>query len=158
MGALLAGIVFLNVSLLQLNQEIARTSTHATALDRENSGLRARVAALDSSERIQRLAEDRGMVMPAPGQYRYLRARPWLDGELASRRIVAPQPPGQALAQGTPPATSTPASAAPATTSTPSSTTPVTQATAAPPPTATPTQSTAASPSSTAPPAAVGTP
>ena len=95
-GLLLAGIVFLNVSLLQLNQDIARTTTHATALDRQNSGLRARLAALDSSERIQRLAEARGMVMPAPGQYRYLRAHPWLDAELAARRVTAPQPAGTA--------------------------------------------------------------
>ncbi|MEA2374445.1 MAG: hypothetical protein QOD53_908, partial [Thermoleophilaceae bacterium] len=69
-GALLAGIVFLNVSLLQLNQDIARTGKQSTALDRQNSTLRMRLATLDSTERIQRLAAARGMVMPAPGQYR----------------------------------------------------------------------------------------
>src|SRR5438105_1268493 len=56
-GALLAGIVFLNVSLLQLNQDIARTTVRATALDRQNSALRTRLAVLDSAARIQRLAE-----------------------------------------------------------------------------------------------------
>jgi len=96
-GALLAGIVFLNVSLLQLNQDIARTTVRATALDRQNSALRTRLAALDSAARIQRLAEARGMLMPAPGQYRYLRARPWLDAELANRG--AAQPRQLALAQ-----------------------------------------------------------
>jgi hypothetical protein len=119
-GALLAGIVFLNVSLLQINQEIARTSVHATALDRQNSELRARLAVFDSSERIQRLAEQRGMTMPAPGQYRYLEARPWLDGELAARRAVPPRPTAPAattLAQSTAPAPTTGAPPASTTTS-----------------------------------------
>jgi cell division protein FtsL len=127
-GALLAGIVFLNVSLLQLNQEIARTTTHATALDRQNSTLRARVAALDSSERIQRLATARGMLMPDPGQYRYLRSRPWLDDQLAARRTTAPHPPIPAsatLAGSPPPATTAPTTPAAApTTPTPATTPP----------------------------------
>ncbi|MBV9213805.1 MAG: hypothetical protein JOZ25_09190 [Actinobacteria bacterium] len=71
-GALLAGIVFLNVSLLEVNQEIARTGDRVARLDRQNAGLRLRVAALDSSERVQRIAERRGMIFPQPGDYRYL--------------------------------------------------------------------------------------
>jgi cell division protein FtsL len=113
-GALLAGIVFLNVSLLQLNQEIAHTTVQAAALDRENASLRTRLSALDSSNRIQRLAEQHGMTMPAPGQYRYLRARPWLDSELAARRAVPPR-----VATPTPtvtPVTATPVTAATSTT------------------------------------------
>jgi len=114
-GALLAGIVFLNVSLLQLNQEIARTTVQASALDRENANLRTRLSALDSSNRIQRLAEQHGMTMPAPGQYRYLRARPWLDSELAARRAVPPRAATPAPLAAT--ATSAPtATAAPPTT------------------------------------------
>ena len=85
-GVLLAGIVFLNVSLL----EIAHTSTLASAIDRQNSSLRMRLAALDSTERIQRLAIARGMVFPLAGDYRYLRARPRLDGARAARRITSP--------------------------------------------------------------------
>jgi hypothetical protein len=136
-GALLAGIVFLNVSLLQLNQDIARTTVHASALDRQNSILRARLSALDSSERIQRLAVQHGMTMPAPGQYRYLRARPWLDSELAARRAVPPRslaPAAPAVAQSTPPPP-TPATAA-------AETTPAPPATATTPPTATATAAT----------------
>ncbi|HKP91697.1 MAG TPA: hypothetical protein VJT75_17150, partial [Thermoleophilaceae bacterium] len=148
MGVLLVGIVFLNVSLLQLNQEIARTTSHATALDRQNSGLRARVAALDSSERIQELAEGRGMVMPAPSQYRYLRARPWLDGELAARRVVAPEPETSTLAEATPAPSPTPAT-------TPVTTTTTAQPTATTPP---PTATAAPAPAATTPPAAVATP
>jgi cell division protein FtsL len=138
-GVLLAGIVFLNVSLLQLNQEIARTAVHATALDRQNSGLRARLSALDSSDRIQRLAEQHGMTMPAPGQYRYLRARPWLDSELAARRTVPPHPSAPAaatVAQSTIATTPAPAPAPPQTS--PATATPAATATAtAAPPTAT---------------------
>jgi len=49
-----------------------------------------RLAALDSTERIQRLAIARGMVFPLAGDYRYLRARPRLDGARAARRITSP--------------------------------------------------------------------
>jgi cell division protein FtsL len=138
-GALLAGIVFLNVSLLQLNQDIARAGKQSTALDRQNATLRERLAALDSSERIQRLASARGMLMPAPGQYHYVTARPWRDGALAARQVTLPQAvaavtasqpvsasPG-ATAAPTPTTTTTaPAGAAQASTSTPTaSATPV---------------------------------
>jgi hypothetical protein len=117
-GALLAGIVFLNVSLLELNRDIARTTVHATALDRANSALRARLAGFDSSERIQRLAEARGMVMPAPGQYRYLRARPWLDAAMASQRVTSPRLLASSAGSTAPATTApaaTPATAAPVT-------------------------------------------
>ena len=122
-GALLAGIVFLNVSLLQLNQDIARTTVRATALDRQNSALRARLAVLDSAARIQRLAEARGMLMPAPGQYRYLRARPWLDAELANRRAAQSRQlalvPSSAAQSPTAPAAGTAATTTTAATATP---------------------------------------
>ncbi|TML37309.1 MAG: hypothetical protein E6G29_02035 [Actinobacteria bacterium] len=97
-GLLLAGIVFLNVSLLELNQEIAHTGARAGALDRQNSALRMRVASLDSSERVLRIAARRGMVFPPAGAYRYLSERPWLDGLLAARRAAAPQSAGAASA------------------------------------------------------------
>ncbi|MEA2396706.1 MAG: hypothetical protein QOK25_262 [Thermoleophilaceae bacterium] len=132
-GALLAGIVFLNVSLLQLNQDIARAGKQSTALDRQNATLRERLAALDSSERIQRLASARGMLMPAPGQYHYVTARPWRDGALAARQVTLPQAlaavtasqpvspsPGATAAPTT--TTTAPAGAAQASTSTPTAT------------------------------------
>jgi hypothetical protein len=86
-GALLAGIVFLNVSVLELNRGIASTTAKSAELERTNSGLRARVAALGSSERIQTAAEARGFIMPAPSQVEYLRSRP-ADGRLAAKRIA----------------------------------------------------------------------
>ena len=73
-GVLLAGIVFLQVSLLGLNQGITRDSARAQTLAQQNAQLRLAVARLASSDRIQQLAEKRGMVMPAPAAVTYLRA------------------------------------------------------------------------------------
>ncbi|MEA2403875.1 MAG: hypothetical protein QOE08_522 [Thermoleophilaceae bacterium] len=85
-GALLVGIVFLNVSVLQLNRGIASTTAKSAELERANSGMRARVAMLGSSDRIQTAAAMRGFIMPAPGQVKYLRARP-ADAQLAAKRL-----------------------------------------------------------------------
>jgi cell division protein FtsL len=91
-AALLAGIVFANVALLELNAGIARTTEHVAALKRENARLRLQAARLGSSERIQRAAADIGLVLPAPGQVRYLKARPGRDAALAASRMSAPAP------------------------------------------------------------------
>ena len=88
-GILLAGIVFLNVSVLELNRGIARTDAQATTLERTNSGLRAQVARLDSAERIQRTAAARGFVLPQPGQIAYLKPGR-ADARLAAERIAPP--------------------------------------------------------------------
>src|SRR5438128_7641019 len=89
-GVLLAGIVFFNVSLLGLNQGITRDSERAQALEQQNTQLRLQVASLASSERIQQLAEKKGMVMPAAGQVVYLRSRVRSDARRALARMVAP--------------------------------------------------------------------
>ena len=86
---LLAGIVFFNVDLLQMNREIARTSDRAAAVKRENARLRGDLARLASSERIQRVAADAGLVLPAPGEVRYLRSRPRRDARTAAERLQA---------------------------------------------------------------------
>ena len=86
-GALLAGIVFLNVSVLELNRGIAQTDAAAEKLERKNSLLRERVASLDSAERIQDLAEARGYVLPAPGDVEYLEPNRAKDSKLAAQRI-----------------------------------------------------------------------
>jgi cell division protein FtsL len=88
-GALLAGIVFFNVSLLGLNQGITRDSAHAQVLEQQNARLRLTVAALGSSDRIQQLAEKRGMVMPAAGQVTYVSSRR-SDARRALRTIELP--------------------------------------------------------------------
>jgi cell division protein FtsL len=90
-GVLLAGIVFFNVYLLQLNRDIAVTSERAAAVKRENARLRLEVARLGSSERIQQAAAQLGLVLPAPGEVRYLRSNPSVDGRRAAKRVEAPE-------------------------------------------------------------------
>jgi cell division protein FtsL len=162
-GVLLVGIVFFNVDLLQMNRDIAKTAERASALKRENARLRLDVARLASSERIQEAAAGLGLVLPAPGEVRYLKARPVLDARRAAKRItepnsafVSPAPVLTAPEPAVPPATT---ATPPATTATPpTSTTPPTTTT--PPAAATTTPPSAAAPQATAlgtsPPAATG--
>ena len=87
---LLAGIVFFNVDLLQMNRDIARNADRISALKRENARLLLDEARLASSERIQEAAAGLGFVLPAPGEVRYLKARPTRDAGQAVKRITAP--------------------------------------------------------------------
>jgi cell division protein FtsL len=89
---LLAGIVFFNVDLLQMNREIAQNAEKISTLEREIARNRLDVARLASSERIQESAAQLGLVLPAPGEVRYLKARPELDARRASKRITEPNP------------------------------------------------------------------
>ena len=135
-GILLVGIVFFNVDVLQLNHGIASTDVASSQLKRENATLMLRLAKLGSSERIQQVALDRGMVLPQPGDVRYLRAHPG-DAARALRVMTAPDattaaPLTAALVtqQSTPTTgsatTATPTTTTPTTTSTPATTAPVT--------------------------------
>ena len=90
--ALLAGIVFFNVDLLQMNRDIAQNAEKISTLEREIARNRLDVARLASSERIQESAAQLGLVLPAPGEVRYLKARPELDARRAAKRITAPNP------------------------------------------------------------------
>jgi cell division protein FtsL len=87
---LLAGIVFFNVDLLQMNREIAGNAEKISTLKREIARNRLDVARLASSERIQESAAALGLVLPAPGEVRYLTARPTLDAKQAAKRITVP--------------------------------------------------------------------
>jgi cell division protein FtsL len=87
---LLAGIVFFNVDLLQMNRDIARDADRISALKRENARFLLEEARLASSERIQESAALLGLVLPAPGEVRYLRSRPPIDAKNASKHISAP--------------------------------------------------------------------
>ena len=86
---LLAGIVFLNVNLLRMNRQIAAASERGQAVKVENARLRTDLARLGSSERVQRVAADRGLVLPAPGEVRYLRSAPRVDARRAAARLKA---------------------------------------------------------------------
>jgi cell division protein FtsL len=128
-GVLLVGIVFFNVALLELNRGIAHTAERAAVLERANSRLRLSVARLGSTERIQRVAGQRGLVMPAPGDVHYLRLHPRADGRLAARRAG---PPGEGVQAALPQPAPAPAPAP-----TPAAGTAQPAAPAAPAPTAT---------------------
>jgi cell division protein FtsL len=160
-GLLLAGIVFFNVDVLELNHGIARTDTRATQLKRQNAALTLQLAKLGSSERIQRVALQHGLVLPQPGDVRYLRANRE-DAAHALRVMTAPDSSSAApvvpalvsqqsggASTGTPSATPTPTptpttTAAPTASTTPSATTtPSTTATTTPSTTSTPTTTTA---------------
>ena len=91
LATLLAGIVFANVALLEMNAGIAQTTEKVAALKRVNSRLRLEAARLGSSERIQRAAADLGLVLPAPGEVRYLETRPEEDPALALKKMSAPE-------------------------------------------------------------------
>jgi cell division protein FtsL len=87
---LLAGLVFFNVDLLQLNRQIATGTDKAADLRRANASLRVELAKLGSSERIQREAAAAGFVLPAPGDVVYLTAAA-NDARRALRLMTTPQ-------------------------------------------------------------------
>ncbi|MEA2479839.1 MAG: hypothetical protein QOJ07_1761 [Thermoleophilaceae bacterium] len=89
-GVLLVGVVFFNVSLLQMNRGITATSAKSTALSEQNQKLRAKLSKLDSSERIQHLAVQRGYSLPAAGDVGYIKGDPQANARRAVKRIVAP--------------------------------------------------------------------
>jgi cell division protein FtsL len=120
-GVLLAGIVFLNVSVLELNRGIAQTDAKSAALERTNSTLREQVATLSSTERIQQLAEQKGYVLPQPGDVTYLHGGGVAQARLAAARIVQPaaRSPQPATATTTTPSPPLPTADSQTTTTTP---------------------------------------
>ncbi|HLL86090.1 MAG TPA: hypothetical protein VK387_02130 [Thermoleophilaceae bacterium] len=114
-AGLLAGIVFLNVSLLELNSGIARTDKRAADLRRDNAALRMRVARLGASERIQRAAAAaRGFVAARPGHVGYLKHRRG-DAARAARALEdwwPPPPPRESAATAVTGGSASPAGAA----------------------------------------------
>jgi hypothetical protein len=121
---LLVGIVFFNVDLLRMNREIAANADRIAVLNRHIARDRLDVARLASTQRIQESAAQLGLVQPAPGEVRYLKARPRLDAHMAAKHVTAPNlayvPPApvdttpETPAATDPTATSDPATADPA--------------------------------------------
>src|ERR687897_1228649 len=67
LGALLGGIVAMQVSLLKLNSGISRAVETTTTLERRNAGLEASIARLSASDRINTGALALSMVRPPAG-------------------------------------------------------------------------------------------
>ncbi|MEX2196878.1 MAG: hypothetical protein WD844_16510 [Thermoleophilaceae bacterium] len=102
-GALLAGVVFLNVSLLEINRGITQKAERSAELKRDNAQLRLRVAGLASSERIQETAAAQGFVLPAPADVHYVKPGRG-DAQQAAERITAPSEAPAPAPQPAPPA------------------------------------------------------
>jgi hypothetical protein len=94
LGALLGGIVAMQVSLLKLNSGISRAVETTTTLERQNAGLEQDIARLSRTDRIQDGAASLNMILPAAGDVGYLTAGPE-DAARAARRM---QPPSEAAA------------------------------------------------------------
>ena len=127
MFVLLVGIVFFNVDLLRMNREIAGNADRISVLKRQIARDRLDVARLASTQRIQESAAQLGLVQPAPGEVRYLKARPRLDAHMAAKRITAPNlayvPPPPVDTAPEVPATDPTATTDPATTTDPAAVT-----------------------------------
>ena len=91
LGALLGGIVAMQVSLLKLNSGISRAVETTTTLERQNAGLEQDIARLSRTDRIQTGAESLGMVLPRAGDVSYLTAAP----DDATRAVRRMQPPSE---------------------------------------------------------------
>jgi hypothetical protein len=153
LGALLGGIVTMQVSLLKLNSGISRAVETTTTLERQNAELEMSIARLSAPERIDEGAQALGLVLPPAGEVSYLTPGPQ-DAERAVRRMQPPSDAAQALLANhgiepgslaaPPPATTAPVD--PATTTPTTTTTPTEQAppvaTPAPDPTTPPVQQT----------------
>jgi cell division protein FtsL len=85
LGALLGGIVAMQVSLLKLNSGISRAVETTTTLERQNANLEASIARLSSPDRIESGATSLGMVMPPAGDVSYVTARPGDPASAVSR-------------------------------------------------------------------------
>jgi hypothetical protein len=161
LGALLGGIVTMQVSLLKLNSGISRAVETTTTLERQNADIEAAIARLSSPDRIATGAQTLGMDMPAAGAVSYLRPGP-RDAQRAVQRMEPPSEAAAALlANGgvepgslaAPPVTAPIDPAAATTSETAPATNTTTPATTEPPPTATPVPVTTPAPAAQQPPA-----
>jgi len=75
-GALLAGIVALNVAVLRLNVKLDHLNTQREQLRADNAALGAKLSAAASSPRIQTLAKLRGFVPADPTSIGYVDITP----------------------------------------------------------------------------------
>src|SRR3954454_10062505 len=96
-GAMLGGIVAMQVSLLRLNAGISRAVQAQTTLERQNSALQAGIAELTGGDRVREAAAAEDMVDPPAGDTRYLRARPTVDARLAAHRMRPPSDEARAV-------------------------------------------------------------
>jgi hypothetical protein len=68
----LMGIVFMQVTMLKFNAGIGRAVTSAATLEQQNQAMRTDVSRLESGSRVDAVAHDLGMVVPADGTTAYV--------------------------------------------------------------------------------------
>ena len=72
-GALLAGVVFVNLAVLQLNLRLDKATQMRTQLRAENHALGSELSAALSSPRIQKLAHSQdGLIQADPSSIDYI--------------------------------------------------------------------------------------
>jgi hypothetical protein len=87
LGALLFGLVAMNVSLLKLNATAGHNAERAKVLRIQNAKLRGQVSRLASGDRLRAAAAAEGLVMPEPKKVHYLNTRPDRDARQAVRNL-----------------------------------------------------------------------
>jgi cell division protein FtsL len=100
LGLLLAGVVAMRVSLMQLSTGMGRAIEQGTSLQTVNGELRAEVAELSNVSRIQRIASNLGMVQTTPGQITFISPRGAGIRAKAIADMSAPSSSALAVAQG----------------------------------------------------------
>jgi hypothetical protein len=104
-GALAAGLIYINVGRLEAGDGFAKYQERSLELQRENTALRSRITNLRAADRIKSYARMQGLVMPAPQQFSYLKSRRG-DALKAAENYSAPVssarplPPGASAAVG----------------------------------------------------------
>ncbi len=131
-GAMLIGLVFLQLSLLSLNAGIGTSLEQAQGLEAQNAALSTQLSRMDGDRRVQDAAVREGLIMPSAGARRYLEVGA-VPASVAARGITAPKAPAASVGTAPAPA-STPTAA------------PTAAPTATPAPTAAPTAAPASTP------------
>jgi hypothetical protein len=99
LGALLVGIVALNVVALSFSSNSSAAARQADELRRQNSALRADIATQLSSQEVQATATKLGLAFASPGAIRYLKpsdddavtaAQRLRSGELTAAAVAPP--------------------------------------------------------------------
>ena len=86
LGALLVGIVGLNVVALSLSASSSSAAHQADELKRQNSGLEAQLASLLSADELEQVADELGLHVPVPGAIGYVKSSPD-DAAVAAKRL-----------------------------------------------------------------------
>jgi cell division protein FtsL len=86
----LIGIVTLQLGLLKLNAGIGRSLERSALLQRENATLSIESSELAAGNRVEATAAHLGMQLVAPGDLRFLAARPRADAAQAAAALAAP--------------------------------------------------------------------